>query len=73
VADDVDFHRLAEMFDLTGGYIRNAALCSAYASHDAGVIRFDEPKRAAIEQTRAAGRLVRMQGEFKRWMTLPSV
>jgi len=60
LGDDVDFERLARAFDLTGGYIRNAALCAAYAGIGQGRIEMAALERFAVEQSRAAGKLVRL-------------
>jgi AAA+ superfamily predicted ATPase len=57
---DVDFAKLARAFELTGGYIRNAAVCAAYAGLEGGNIRMADLERFAIEQSRAAGKLVRI-------------
>jgi len=58
-AGDLDFERLAQRFEMTGGYIRNAALRAAYlAAADGGVITARHLWRAATQEYVAMGKVV---------------
>lgn len=58
--DDVDFEVLGEVFELTGGQIKNAIVRAAYRCLEDGVgLHYDALADAAQEQAAAAGRLVR--------------
>jgi hypothetical protein len=56
----VDFAYLAKCFELTGGFIRNAILCAAYAGRERGVVTMNDLMSAALEQAQAAGKLARI-------------
>ena len=60
IGDDLDLDVLARSFELSGGFIRNAVVCAAYASRESGLITMSALHESAIEQTRAAGKLVRV-------------
>jgi energy-coupling factor transporter ATP-binding protein EcfA2 len=60
LAPDVDFAYLAKCFELTGGFIRNAILCAAYAGRERGVVTMNDLMSAALEQAQAAGKLARI-------------
>ena len=60
LAPDVDFAYLARCFELTGGFIRNAILCAAYAARERGVVTMNDLMSAALEQAQAAGKLARI-------------
>jgi SpoVK/Ycf46/Vps4 family AAA+-type ATPase len=59
LADDVDFHRLAERFQMTGGYIKNAAMRAAYlaATSQSKTITQAVLERAAALEWEEMGKL----------------
>jgi AAA+ superfamily predicted ATPase len=59
LAADVDFHRLAERFHMTGGYIKNAAMRAAYlaATSDAKLITQAVLEKAAALEWEEMGKL----------------
>lgn len=60
IADDVDFSELARRFEMTGGYIRNAALRAAFfAASDRTEITADHLRRAATLEISSMGKVVR--------------
>ncbi|MCW5804403.1 MAG: ATP-binding protein, partial [Deltaproteobacteria bacterium] len=59
VAFDIDFRALAERFEMTGGYIRNAVLRAAYLAAGEGVsIRMHHLARAAAQEYQAMGKII---------------
>ena len=61
---DIDFRALAEEFELSGGYIKNAAVRAAFlAAHTGGSITMPVLRRAASLELEDMGRVVRnLQG-----------
>jgi SpoVK/Ycf46/Vps4 family AAA+-type ATPase len=60
LATDVDFGELAERYEMTGGYIRNAALRAAFfAAAEASAITRDHLQRAAALEMASMGKVVR--------------
>jgi adenylate kinase family enzyme len=62
--DDLDFHALAEEFELSGGYIKNAALRAAFlaATEEGGKIHMGLLRRAAALELEDMGRVVMRDG-----------
>jgi SpoVK/Ycf46/Vps4 family AAA+-type ATPase len=59
VANGIDFRSLAERFEMTGGYIRNAVLRAAYlAAADGGAITMAHLHRAAMLEYGAMGKII---------------
>jgi SpoVK/Ycf46/Vps4 family AAA+-type ATPase len=59
LAKDVDFGHLAERFEMSGGYIRNAALRGAYlAAADGGVIEMRHLLSAATFEYASMGKVI---------------
>lgn len=57
-ADDIDFDSLAHRFEMTGGYIKNAAVRAAYlASHERSTIGMKHLVRAARAEYEAMGKI----------------
>ncbi|MFT5429898.1 MAG: SpoVK/Ycf46/Vps4 family AAA+-type ATPase [Myxococcota bacterium] len=60
LAEDVDFQRLAEIYELTGGMIKNVLLRAAYLAADGeGVITQALLHASSRDEYRAAGKLAR--------------
>jgi SpoVK/Ycf46/Vps4 family AAA+-type ATPase len=58
LADDIDFDNLAKRFEMTGGYIKNAAVRAAYlASHERSRIGMNHLVRAARAEYEAMGKI----------------
>ena len=59
LAPDVDFSRLAEVYEMTGGYIRNATLRAAFFAASSGTeISASHLQRAASLEMSAMGKVV---------------
>jgi hypothetical protein len=58
VAADIDFALLADKFEMTGGYIRNAVMRAAFlAAADGGAIAMRHLQRAAVLEYTAMGKI----------------
>jgi MoxR-like ATPase len=59
VATDIDFDTLADKYEMTGGYIKNAALRAAFLAADEGVpIAMRHLTRAARSEYQAMGKVI---------------
>jgi SpoVK/Ycf46/Vps4 family AAA+-type ATPase len=63
VADDIDFAALADKFEMSGGYIRNAVVRAAYlAAADNAAIAMRHLQRGALLEYTAMGKVVHSAG-----------
>jgi SpoVK/Ycf46/Vps4 family AAA+-type ATPase len=63
LASDVDFGELADSYEMTGGYIRNAALRAAFfAAAEGSAIRRDHLQRAATLEMTSMGKVIGARG-----------